>query len=559
MMLLKRTTLLIALSFVTPAFAQTADLVVVNAKVFTAREGAPLTQAFAVKDGKFIAVGATAAVRARIGPETKIIDAGGHFVVPGLADGHFHNEGGGKGVDLSATRSLADLIAAISKAVAAAKPGDLVVSNSDWHEAQLKEQRLPLATELDGVSPANPVVLVRGGHDYILNSAALRHWNISKDTPVPEGGAITRGADGALTGELIDNAKRLVSLPPPAPVTVEDVLTTQRKVNAYGITSVRIPGSYKGEFFQALDAILAARRAGELTLRYTVYLPGFGTRDPARIREMIAKSPLKQDEGDEWVRMGGVKMLVDGGFEGGHMSAPFAGEYGKGGTFYGLTVVPPQDFTAVVKTINDLGWRVATHAVGDAAIDEVLDAYEVADAEHSIVGKRWTIEHAFVSRPEQLPRMKKLGLILSVQDHLYLAAPALKNYLGAARAAQITPVKTYLDAGFLVVGGTDSPVVPFNPFFELYHFLTRDTITDGVYGVEEAVASRETLLRMITINYAKLTGEADIKGSIEPGKLADFAVLSEDLLTVAPEKIPATHALLTYVGGREAYRDPAMR
>ncbi len=289
MMLLKRTTILIALCFVTPALAQTADLVVVNAKVFTAREGVPPTQAFAVKDGKFIAVGATAAVRARIGPDTKIIDAGGHLVVPGLADGHFHNEGGGRGVDLSATRSLADLLAAIGKAVAAAKPGDLVVSNSDWHEAQLREQRLPLATELDTVSPANPVVLVRGGHDYILNSAALRHWNISKDTAVPEGGAITRGADGALTGELVDNAKRLVSLPPPAAVSVEDVLTTQRKVNAYGITSVRIPGSYKGEFFQALDAILAARRAGELTLRYTIYLPGFGTRDPARIREMIAK------------------------------------------------------------------------------------------------------------------------------------------------------------------------------------------------------------------------------------------------------------------------------
>ncbi len=559
MMLLKRTAALIALCFVTPAFAQTADLVVVNAKVFTAREGVPPTQAFAVKDGKFIAVGATAAVRARIGPDTKIIDAGGRLVVPGLADGHFHNEGGGRGVDLSATRSLADLVAAIGKAVAAAKPGDLVVSNSDWHEAQLKEQRLPLATELDAVSPANPVVLVRGGHDYILNSAALRHWNISKDTAVPEGGAITRGADGALTGELVDNAKRLVSLPPPAAVTVEDVLTTQRKVNAFGITSVRIPGSYKGEFFQALDAILAARRAGELTLRYTVYLPGFGTRDPARIREMIAKSPLKQDEGDEWVRMGGVKLLVDGGFEGGHMSAPFAGDYGKGGTFYGLTVVPPQDFTAVVKTINDLGWRVATHAVGDAAIDEVLDAYEAANAEHPIAGKRWTIEHAFVSRPDQLPRMKKLDLILSVQDHLYLAAPALKNYLGATRAARITPVKTYLDAGFLVVGGTNSPVVPFNPFFALYHFLTRDTITDGVYGAEEAVASRETLLRMITINYAKLTGEADIKGSIEPGKLADFAMLSEDLLSVAPDKIPATHALLTYVGGREAWRDPAMK
>ena len=120
-------------------------------------------------------------------------------------------------------------------------------------------------------------------------------------------------------------------------------------------------------------------------------------------------------------------------------------------------------------------------------------------------------------------------------------------------------MKTYLDAGLPLVGGTDSPVVPFNPFFEFYHFLTRDTITDGVYGASEAVMSRENLLRMITINYAKLTGEADIKGSIEPGKLADFAVLSDDLLTVEAGKIPAMRALLTYVGGREAFRDAAMK
>jgi predicted amidohydrolase YtcJ len=541
------------------ALGQSADVVAINGKVFTARDGAELAQGFAVKGEKFIAVGSTEAIRAQVGANTKMIDLAGRFVTPGLADGHFHNEGGGLGIDLSATRSIADLLAAVGVAAAKAKPGDLVVSNSDWHEAQLKEQRLPLATELDRVSAANPVVLVRGGHDYILNSAALRHWKINKDTPVPDGGAITRDPNSELTGELVDNAKRLVTLPPPKAVTVADVLTTQRKVNAFGITSVRIPGSYKGEFFQALDAILAARREGALSLRYNIYLPGSGVRDPTRIREIIEKSPLKQDEGDEWVRIGGIKLLVDGGFEGGHMSEPFAGEYGKGGTFHGLTVVPPKEYTAVVKTINDLGWRATTHAVGDAAIDQVLDAYEAANAEHPIAGKRWAIEHLFVSRPAQLARMKKLDLILSVQDHLYLAAPALKNYLGAARASQITPVKSYLDAGFLVAGGTDSPVVPFNPFFAYYHFLTRDTITDGVYGANEAVMSREDLLRMITINYAKLTGEADAKGSIEPGKLADFAVLSEDLLTVAAAKIPTMRAMLTYVGGREVFRDAAMK
>jgi len=219
--------------------------------------------------------------------------------------------------------------------------------------------------------------------------------------------------------------------------------------------------------------------------------------------------------------------------------------------------VPPAQYTAIVKLLNTSGWHVTTHAVGDAALDQVLDAYEAADAEHSIAGKRWAIEHLFVSRPDQLVRLKKLDVALSVQHHLYLAAPSLKKYLGTERASQITPVKTYLDQGFLVVGGTDSPVVPFNPFWAFYHFLTRNTITDGVYGENERVASRVELLRMITINHAKLTGEAGIKGSIEPRKLADFAVLSDDLLTVPEQSIPRMKALATYVGGKEVYRDPS--
>jgi predicted amidohydrolase YtcJ len=542
-----------------PSGSSIADSIFVNGKVFTADEPSGIVEGFAVKDGRFLAVGTSRAVRGYLGKGTAVFDLRGRTVTPGLSDGHFHNEGGGHGLDLSATRSLADLLAAVEAAAKEARPGQVIVSNSDWHEAQLREQRLPLASEIDAVSPNVPVVLVRGGHEMILNSAALRKWDITPNTKSPDGGSITRGPDGKLTGELVDNARRLVKLPPAPPVSLLDVLETQRKLNAYGITSVRIPGSYKGNLFQDYRLLKQIRDTGQLSLRYTVYLPGFAITDPAKIREMIADSGVSQDEGDEWVRIGGVKLLVDGGFEGGHMTKPYAEPYGKGGTFDGLTLVSQANFTAVVKEVNRLGWRVATHAVGDAALDEVLRAYEAADAERPIAGKRWSIEHAFIARPDQIARMKKLGVILSVQDHLYLAAPAMKKYWGIDRAREVAPLKTYLDNGFLLVGGTDSPVVPFNPFWELYHFNTRDTISDGVYGANERVESRETLLRMITINYARLTGEDKIRGSIEAGKLADFAILSDDILTVPAKQMLQMKALATYVGGKQVYHDPSYR
>ena len=169
-----------------------ADIVFVNGKVFTADDGDRVVQGFAVKGDRFVATGSDEDVRRYVGPQTRVIDLKGHFVSPGITDDHFHNEGGGSGVDLSHVRSLGELLTTVANAATAAPADTVIVSNSDWHEAQLKEQRLPTAEEIEQASPGKPVVLVRGGHEYILNTTALKKWNITKDTPVPAGGQISR-------------------------------------------------------------------------------------------------------------------------------------------------------------------------------------------------------------------------------------------------------------------------------------------------------------------------------------------------------------------------------
>lgn len=527
-----------------------ADAVFTNGKVVTIDDRSSIAQAFAVKDGKFLRVGSTTEVMAHAAASTTVVDLGGLTVIPGLTDSHIHSGGGGPGIDLSKTRSLAELFAKVTEAAQAAQPGQVLVSNSDWHEAQLAEKRLPTAAELETAAPGVPVVLVRGGHSYFLNNTALALYNITPATPVPAGGAIPKDANGNLTGELTDTAKALVDLPPTPPTTIADLQAQQQLLNSYGLTSIRIPGTSVAAYRQFQEL----RDTGKATLRYNIL---FRPRNLADFQASIVDAGIKQGEGDEWVKVWGIKAGVDGGFEGGLMTQPYLDPLGQGGTYFGLQTTPQEVFNDYMVGLNQAGWRVATHAVGDAAVDEVIEGYELANAAKDITQAGWTIEHAFVTRPDQYPRMKALNLRLSVQDHLYLAAPVLKGYWGEDRASQVTPVKTYLDEGFLVAGGTDSPVVPVSPFWVMYHFLTRDTISDGVYGPNQAVMSRDTLLRIMTINNAKLTDEEATKGSIEVGKLADFAVLSADYMTIPDAEVENLKALATYVGGNQVYKDPA--
>jgi predicted amidohydrolase YtcJ len=533
---------LIGASVVTlSAQASVPDLLLYNGHVITVDRSDSITEAVAIKGDAIVAVGTNRAIRPLASSSTRVIDLKGATVLPGLMDNHLHGAGGGAGVDLSRTRSLSEVLSAVAARVKTTAPGDVVVSNTDWHEAQLKEQRLPLRDDLDAVAATTPVVLVRGGHEYIVNSAALARWKITEQTPEPPGGRISRYRDGRLNGELVDRAKDLVSLPRPRARTreerMQDRMADYNKLHAAGLTTVRHPGMSLDDY----RLLQEMQKRGVLTMRVHALLRG--------VKDL---SGVRLDEGDDRLRLSGIKLAVDGGFEGGLMRELYQRPFDERETFRGLQTVDTTVFIDNVRDLNQRGWRVATHAVGDAAIDLVLKAYETANAERSIAGRRWTIEHAFIGRPDHLPRIKALDVAISAQNHLYLAGPSLVKYWGSDRAALTTPVRRYLEAGLLVSSGSDAPVVPYPPLWTLYHFITRDTLTGGVMGRDQRVTRMEAI-RLATINNARLMGDDARKGSLEIGKLADLVVISENILTCPEARIRDAEVRLTIVGGKIVY------
>lgn len=527
-----------------------ADLILYNGNIITLDPDAPRAEAVAITGERVVALGTSDELR---GTEAATrIDLDGRTVVPGLTDNHYHSIGGGPGVNLASARSLDDVIDAIAQRASDSPNGTVVVTNSDWHEGQLAEGRLPFRDDLDRASTAHPLVVVRGGHEYILNSNALEKWGIDTTTETPDGGRIGRYPDGRLNGELVDTAKRFVDLPEPAAPEGdpdERLLAEFRALNRVGLTSIRY-GSASPDLFHRLQVL---RDDGRLPLRVSALLRlPRGTAGDA-VAETLASWNIDPEDRDEWLAVAGIKLGVDGGFEGGLMRDAYEEPWGRDGTFVGLQTMPTDHFKAVVRALNGTNFRVGTHAVGDAAIDLVLDAYELANEDASIVGKRWAIEHGFIPRDDQLLRMRALGLHVTAQHHLYLAAPSLVKYWGRDRAEWVTPLKAYLDAGVPVSLGTDSPVVPHPPLWVLYHFITRDTMSAGVMGADQRV-TREQALRAMTMGYAELDMAEAYKGTLAPGFVADLVVLEDDLLSCEPERIRDMNVLMTVVGGDIVFR-----
>ena len=521
------------------------DIILYNGKIITLDEKSSIAEAIAIKGQSIYAVGKNEVIRQLRADE--VLDLKGKTVVPGFTDNHYHRIGGGPGVDLSRVRSFSELISAIASRASKTAPGKIVITNSDWHEGQLKEQTLPYRDDLDTATTEHPVVVVRGGHELILNTFALEKWGIDELTKAPEGGSIGRYPDGRLNGELVDAAKRLVKLPTENQSSnqLSNLPQELKSLNEVGLTSIRY-GSASPELYSELKNL---HKRGELPLRVSVLLRVPRNKPPEQVLETLRSWDIHPKEGNSWLRVDGIKLGVDGGFEGGLMRDPYEEPWGKEGTFYGLQTMETNHFHEIVRALNREGWRIGTHAVGDAAIDLVLDAYESANEESSIVGKRWTIEHGFIPRPDQFPRMSKLGVHITAQHHLYVAAPSLIQYWGLERAQWVTPLRAYIDASIPVSLGTDTPVIPYPPLWVLYHFITRDTISAGIMGTKFKI-SREEALRAMSIGYAKLTFQEEVQGTLEPTKNADLVVLSNDILSCEPSTIRDMDVLMTMVGGK---------
>src|SRR5437588_257395 len=448
-----------------PALAQPADLVLRGGKVITVDIGWHVAQAVAVRNGRFIAIGDDAAISHYVGPNTQIVELAGNTVVPGLIDSHLHQlfaALNGPAVQLLGAKSVADVQKAIGERVARTEAGKWVMASSGWHESILEEGRMPTRFELDAVSPNNPVFIPRGGHVITVNSKALELAGITRATPNPDGGVIVRDDKGEATGVLLENAAYLVRkiLPAPPANMAELLKLAMRDLNSYGIVGVVEPGVDERQ----MALYRAVHDAGEMTVRTDVLYRALKKSD---VEKGIAA--IKAQKNDDMLRFVGIKYPLDGGVEGGRMTWPYRIVPGEqtDAAYRGVLLLPPggeDEYVAGLKLIADAGLQAQTHAVGDETIDLIVRSYARVDRERPIRDLNWTIMHLFHPSDAALKKMAELGILATMQDHPVLLGHNQRRWWGDEHAAYAIPIRKAIDAGILVGGGTDGPVVPVCPF-----------------------------------------------------------------------------------------------
>ena len=534
-----------------------ADTVYVNGKIITADKAFTVAQAVAVKDGRFVAVGTSDEVRRYVSATTRVVDLNGSAVIPGLMDSHTHMLSAG------AAETRAPLFRARTVAEAQAIIGDFIksknvppgqwVQTSGWHPpSQLLERRYLTRQEIDAVAPDHPVYVQTVGHFAMANSKALELAGINRSTADPVGGKIFRDASGDATGLLEESAIDLVEQKIPRP-TFEQVtaqlVTAQRIYDQSGITST-IDAALSEEQMRAYFAVAERKQASVRT--GLMWKPSAGT--PEEFERALKTAKFKENQGDDWVRVAGIKIVSDGGMtlRSAYTREAYAGEPHNHGTL----AVDAAAYKQSVLLANRHGWRVGTHAVGDAAVDLVLDAYAAADKDRSIKDRRFIVIHGSLMAREQIARAKQLGVRVDAQNiFMWDKAAAVERNMGAARAHRAVPSRWLVDTLGIegTAAGTDNQVFILNPFVGLYIMVTRKDPTGKVYGADQAL-TREEALRLYTNAGPHYTFDERSKGSIEVGKLADMVVLSADYLTVPQDRIKDIKPVQTIVGDKVVYR-----
>src|SRR5579864_4475234 len=529
-----------------------ADLIIINAKVWTVDKANPTAEAVAVLGDRFIAVGSNADVEVLRSPATKVIDAGGKLLLPGFNDAHVHFVSGGMQLDnvqLKDAASLQEFARLIGERAKNAVKGEWILGGN-WDETKWSPPTLPTKDAIDNVTANVPVFVMRyDGHMGLANSLALRLAGITASTPDPPGGTIVRDAQGNPTGALKDAAMDSMGKVIP-PLTQEQRLKVIKRALAHaaqlGVTSVQ----HMNPDYADIAVYSELRQRGELTAR--IYAAPLITQVDDQV-----KIGIRHAFGDSYLRVGALKAYADGSLGSG--TAYFFEPFLNQGNNRGLLSDEMHPIALMRDRMMDAdaaGLQLCTHAIGDEAISTILDLYSELVKAHGESDRRLRIEHAQHMAAKDFERFARLHVIASVQPyHAIDDGRFAESRIGRDRASRTYAFRTFLDHGVRLAFGTDWEVAPLDPMQTLYAAITRATLDgknpDGWFPEQKLTVAEAVEAYTMGSAYAEF--QEHEKGSITPGKLADMVLLTEDIFSIAPERIKEVKVLRTIVGGKTVW------
>jgi predicted amidohydrolase YtcJ len=546
-------TMLLLASLRTAGAQPSASLVLLNGKIWTVNEAQPRAEAVACLGSRIVAVGSNGEIRKWIGAGTEVLDLNGKLVLPGFNDAHVHFFSGGEnlaGVQLRDAKSEDEFRKRIAE-FAARQPAGRWISGGGWDHENWTPARLPTRQSIDAVTAGHPVFVNRlDGHMALANSQALQLAGITRDTPDPPGGTIVRDAAGEPTGVLKDAAMERMyrTIPEPSEDQIADAVRAAMRYSAEnGVTSVQ-DMSAAPQILRVYQALLAN---GQLTVRISGH-------QPLAAWQRLAAVGLRAGFGGEKLHIGGLKGFADGSL--GSTTALFFEPYLDAPNTSGLAnseMIPESKMQKHILDADRAGLQVAVHAIGDKANHMVLGMYEEAARQNGARDRRFRIEHAQHLRMEDIPRFGQLHVIASMQPyHCIDDGRWAEKRIGPERAKGTYAFRALLDSGAVLAFGSDWDVAPMQPLIGIYAAATRRTL-DGKHPngwVPEQKITVAEAIRAYTMGSAYASFDDKIKGSIEPGKLADMVVVSDDILSVPAVEIEKTRVETTVFDGKVIYR-----